>query len=181
MTRLSQRKNHPNPMVHHMLENLASAVTKFWQTEARNEQKIKKLKNAYLVALSCPKFYVPTRNEEIIKNKSVHHYYRRIDKQCFDLQNVVLKATAAVVDIGNSFLEANKKNELILSKDVVVKVIDTITLLGKVNPTSLYSSNSKASTSTTHSLNFQVHKKNFQRPQPTTRRNQKQEPRMESN
>ena len=28
-----------------ILENLASAVTKVWQTEARNEQKIKKLKN----------------------------------------------------------------------------------------------------------------------------------------
>ena len=28
-----------------VLENLASAMTKFWQTEARNEQKMKKLKN----------------------------------------------------------------------------------------------------------------------------------------
>ena len=36
-----------------ILENLASAVTKFWQTEARNEQKIKKLKNEYLVASNC--------------------------------------------------------------------------------------------------------------------------------
>ena len=53
-----------------ILENLASAVTKFWQTEARNEQKIKKLKNEYLVASNCPKFYVPTLNDKIIKNKT---------------------------------------------------------------------------------------------------------------
>ena len=40
------------------------------------------------------------------------------------------------------------------------------------NPTSLHSSNSKASAS--HSLNFQGRKKKFQRPQPTTTWNQKQ-------
>ena len=46
-----------------ILENLASAVTKFWQTEARNEQKIKKLKNEYLVVSNCQNFYVTTLNE----------------------------------------------------------------------------------------------------------------------
>ena len=49
------------------------------------------------------------------------------------------------------------------------------------NPTSLYSSNSKANTITTHSLKFQGRKKNFQRPQPTTRWNQKQQSRMKRN
>ena len=39
-----------------ILENLASAMKKFWQTEARNEQKIKTLKNGYLVVSNCPKF-----------------------------------------------------------------------------------------------------------------------------
>ena len=227
-----------------ILENLASAVTTFWQTEARNEQKIKKLKNEYLVTSNCPKFYVPTLNEEIIKNKNIHHYYKRNDKRWFDLQNIVLKATSALIEIANLCLEVDNKNEVIHS-DVVVKAIDAITLLGKANhqmtferkermkntlskdykticeqdhsdskqllgddladnvkkakatqsmnqsisnkglilssssprnPTSLYSSNAKASTSTTHSLNFQGRKKNFQRPQPTTRWNQKQQP-----
>ena len=53
-----------------ILENLASAVAKFWQGEARNEQKMKKMKNEYLVPSNCPKFYVPTLNEEIIKIKT---------------------------------------------------------------------------------------------------------------
>ena len=43
-----------------ILENLASAVTKFWQTETRNKEKTKKLKNEYMVASNCPKFYVST-------------------------------------------------------------------------------------------------------------------------
>ena len=171
---------------------------------------------------------------------------KRNDKRWFDLQNVVLKASAAVVDIGSLCLEADNKNEVIHSKDVVVKAIDAITLLGKVNhqmsferrerlknillqdyeticeedhsdfrddwadnvnkaktkhsmnqsisnkrlrlssssprnPTSLYSSNSKASTSTTRSLNFQGRKKNLQQRQPTTRWNQNQQPRMKCN
>ena len=220
-------------------------MTTFWQTEARNEQKIKTVKNEYLVASNCPKFYVSTLNEEIIKNKNIHHYYKRNDKRCFDLQNIVLKATSSLVEIGNLCLEADNKNEVIHSKDVVVKAIDAITLLGKANhqmtferkerlknalledykticeqdhsdfkqllgndladnvkkakathsmnqpisnkrltlssssprnPTSFYSSNSKVSTSTTHSLNFQGRKKNFQGPQTTTRWNQKQQP-----
>ena len=131
------------------------------------------------------------------------------------------------------YLEADNKNEVINSKDAVVKAIDAIPknalsedyqticeqdssdskqLLGddladkvkKVkathsmdqsisnkrlrlsssssrNPTSLYSSSSKTSTSTTHSLNFQGRKKNFQRPQSTTRWNQKQQPQMKRN
>ena len=157
-----------------------------------------------------------------------------------------------MVEIANLYLEANNKNEVIHSKDVVVKVIDAIKLLGKANhqmtfdrkkrlknalsedykticeqdhsdskqllgddladnvkkvkvthsmnqfisnkrlrlpsssprnPTSRYSSNSEASASTsaTHSLNFQDCKRNFQRPQPTTRWYKKQQPRMKQN
>ena len=68
-------------------------------------------------------------NGEIINNKNIHHYCKR----WFDLHNIVLKATSAVVEIANLCLEADNKNEVIHSKDVVVKVIDAITLLGKAN------------------------------------------------
>ena len=49
------------------------------------------------------------------------------------------------------------------------------------NPTSLFSSNSKPATSTNHSLIFQHYKKNFQRPQPSTRWTQKQQCRVKRN
>ena len=86
-------------------------------------KKLKKPKNENLVASNCPKFYVPTLNEEIIKNKDIHHYYKRNDKRWFDLQNIVLKATSAVVEIADSCLEADNKNEVIHLKDVVVKTM----------------------------------------------------------
>ena len=38
-----------------------------------------------------------------------------------------------MVEIANLCLEANNKNEVIHSKDVVVKAIDAITLLDKMN------------------------------------------------
>ena len=98
-----------------ILENLASAVTKFLQTEARNEQKIKKLKNEYLVPSNCQNLYVPTLNEEIIKSKNIHHYYKRNDKQWFGFQNIVLKATPGVEEIANLCLEADNKIEVIPS------------------------------------------------------------------
>ena len=59
--------------------------------------------------------------------------YKRNDKRWFDLQNAVLEATAAVIGIANSCLEADNENDVIYSNKVVVKAIDGITLLGKVN------------------------------------------------
>ena len=86
-----------------------------------------------MVASNCSNFHVPTLNEEIIKNKNIHHYYKCNEKGWFDLQNIVSKATSAVVEIDNLCLENDDKNEVIHSKDVIVKVIDAITLLGKAN------------------------------------------------
>ena len=48
-----------------------------------------------MVSSNCPKFHFLTLNEEIR----------------FDLQNVVLKATVAAVDIANSCLEADNENQ----------------------------------------------------------------------
>ena len=49
-------------------------------------------------------------NEEIIKNKNIHHCYKGNGKLWFDLQNIVLKETSAVVEIANLCLEADNKN-----------------------------------------------------------------------
>ena len=72
-------------------------------------------------------------NEEIIKIKIIHHYYKCKDKRWFDLLNIVLKATSAMIEIANLCLEIDNKNEVIHSKHVVAKAIDAITLLGKVS------------------------------------------------
>ena len=89
--------------------------------------------NEHFCNSNYPKFYVPTLNEKIIKNKNIHIYCKRNDKPWLDIQNVVLQAKAPVVDIANLFLEADKKNVVIHLRDVAVEVIDVITLLGNVN------------------------------------------------
>ena len=86
-----------------------------------------------MVTSNCSKFYVPTLNEKIIKNKNIHHYYKRNDKRWFDVQNIVLKTTYAVIEIANLCLQVDNKNEVIHFKDGIVKTIDAITLLSKVN------------------------------------------------
>ena len=86
-----------------------------------------------MVTSNCSKFYVPTLSEKIIKNKNIHHYYKRNDKRWFDVQNIVLKTTSAVIEIANLCLQVDNKNEVIHFKDGIVKTIDAITLLSKVN------------------------------------------------
>ena len=100
----------------------------------KNNQKqvIKKHKNENLIASNCLKLYIPTLNEKIMKNKDIHHYQRN-DKRCFALKNILLWETASLVKIANLCLEAENKNEVVHSKDVVVRTIDATTLLGKVN------------------------------------------------
>ena len=99
---------------------------------ARKEQKTKKLKNEYLVASNCPKFYVPTLNKEIIKNKNIHHYYKSNDNRSFPSERSI-KGSGCSGNIANLCLEADNKDEVINSKYVVVQVIDPLTLLGKMN------------------------------------------------
>ena len=72
-------------------------------------------------------------NEDILKNKNIHSYYKRNDKRWFDIQNTLLKVTVALTEVANMCLLADNQNKIIQSKDVVTKVIDAITLLGKVH------------------------------------------------
>ena len=116
-----------------ILSNLAEAFKKFWLIELKNDQTIKKLKLDYVIPSNCEEFHVPLLNEEILKNKNIHSFYKRNDIRWFDMQNLILRATAAVIDIANICLVADNKNRLIQSKDVVVRSIDTITLFGRVS------------------------------------------------
>ena len=49
------------------------------------------------------------------------------------MQNIFLKTITAVVDLTNNCLEADKKNTLNYSKDIVIKAIDAAILLERVN------------------------------------------------
>ena len=85
-----------------------------------------------MTASNCPNFHVPTLNEKI-SNENIHQCYKRNYKRRFDQQNLVLKATAAVVNVANLCLEADNKNEVIHSKGVVLKAFNAIILVGNMN------------------------------------------------
>ena len=91
------------------------------------------MKTEYLFVSNWSKFYDPTLNEEIIKNKNILRYSESNDKRWFNLQNITLKETSAVTEIANLCLESDNKNEVIHSKDGAVKSLNGIILLGKVN------------------------------------------------
>ena len=87
----------------------------------------------YVISLNCEEFHVILLNEEILKNKNIHSSYKRIDRRLFDIQNLILRTAAAVTDLANICLDAHNKSRLMQSKDVVVRFIGTITLLGRAN------------------------------------------------
>ena len=60
-----------------ILENLAKPCTKFWVTQSKNDLVIKKLKSDFAVPSNCDKFYSPILDEEILKNRNIHSYYKR--------------------------------------------------------------------------------------------------------
>ena len=55
------------------------------------------------------------------------------DRTWFDLQNFILKTSTAAMNIADICLDADNKDRLTESKEVVVKAIDAITLLGRVS------------------------------------------------
>ena len=102
-----------------ILENLAKAYTKCWVTESKNDPVIKKLKSGFAVPSNCDEFCSPILNEEILKNRNIHSYYKRNDRRWFDLQNSILKSSTAVMNIANICLDVDNKDQLTESKEVV--------------------------------------------------------------
>ena len=116
-----------------ILENLAKAGTKYWVTESKNDLVIKNFKSDFAVPSNCDKFYSPILYEEILKNRNIYSCYKRNDRRWFNFENLILKSSTAVMNIANICLSAANNDRLIDSREVVVKGIDAITLLGRAS------------------------------------------------
>ena len=66
--------------------------------------KLNSAPRVYVIHLNWEEFHVPLLNEEILKNKNIHSFYKRNEKPWFDIQNLILKATAAVIDLDSIWL-----------------------------------------------------------------------------
>jgi len=113
-------------------KKLAQTVTKFWKVESQNNSTIKKLKEEIKTPQNCEVF-VPLLNEAVFKNKNISYYHKRNDKRIFESQELILKATTAIIAIAETCLEADRNNKVVNSKTLVSNSIDAITLLGKVS------------------------------------------------
>ena len=80
----------------------------------KNDQNIKNLELICVILSNYEEFHVSLSNEEI-------------------RQNLILRAKSTIIGLFNICLKTDNKSKLIQSKDVVVKSIDTNTLLGRAN------------------------------------------------
>ena len=89
----------------------------------------KKLQEDLLIPQNCDGIRVPILNDDVIKNKNIHYYYKRNDKRLADLQGTIVSATAEILQLAHTCLEADRANTVINSKTVVAKAVDALTLL----------------------------------------------------
>ena len=96
---------------------------RYWCKEPCNSALIKKLQEDHRIPQNCEDIRVPLLNEDILKNKNIHYFYKRYDKRLTDLQGLVVSASAAVVNLTNGFINADKHNTVVDSNVVVANAI----------------------------------------------------------
>ena len=97
--------------------------------ESSNSALIKKLQEDHRIPQNCENIRVPLLNEDILKNKNINYFYKRYDERLTDLQGLVVSASAAILNLANSCINADKHNTFVDSKVVVANAIDALTLL----------------------------------------------------
>lgn len=125
-----QTKQNNGPAI---LKKLAVGVKKFWTEDSKNNKLLKDYKQNLLIPENCEFVKVPLLNDDILKNKNIHYYYKRNDKKYSDMQQYIVQASTAIINIANECLEADKSNKIVESKVLVSKAADALTIMGKVN------------------------------------------------
>ena len=82
---------------------------------------------------NCEYIKVPLLNDDILKNKNIHNYYKRNDKKYADVPQLLTHTCTIVINIANNYLEADKTNKTVESRALATKVADAITIMRKLN------------------------------------------------
>ena len=82
---------------------------------------------------NCEYIKVPLFNDDILKNKNMHYYYKRNDKKYADMQQLLSQACTTVINIAHNCFEADKSNKIVESRALVTEAADAITIMGKLN------------------------------------------------
>ena len=59
---------------------------------------------------------VPLLDDDVLKNKVIHYYYKRNDKKYADMQQLLTQAYTAVINTANDCIETDKSNKIVESR-----------------------------------------------------------------
>ena len=110
---------------------IAIGIKKFRTEYSKNNCLFKGYKDQ--LAENCEIKKVPLLNDGNLKNKNIRYCYKRNDKKYADMQKLLTQACTSVINIANNYVEANKSNNIVESRDFVTKTADAITILTKLN------------------------------------------------
>lgn len=114
-------------------EKLAGVINKYWQYRPEKFSKIRELHEKLLIPANCDDICAPLLNREIYCNKSIAPWVKRADKRVLDSQNNLVKATAGIIKLSESILQAEKQNYVVNTKEILSLAMESVMLLGFTN------------------------------------------------
>ena len=73
-----ESKQNNGPVI---ISKLAVGIRKFWTEDSKNNSPFKWYKNQLADPKNCEYIKVSLLNDDILENKNIHYYYKRIDKK----------------------------------------------------------------------------------------------------
>ena len=116
-----------------IISKLAVGVRKFWTEDSKNNSLFKEYKDQLAVPENFEYIKVPLLNDDILKNKNIHYFYKRNDKRYADMQQLLTQACTFVINIANNCLEAGTSNKIVESRALVTNAADAMIIIGKLN------------------------------------------------
>ena len=111
-----------------IISKLEVGIKKFWTENSKNNSLFKGYKYQLAISENYEYIKVPLLNDNVLKNKKIHYYYKRNGNKYADMQQLLTQTCTAVINIANDCLKADNSN-----KTVVLNASDAITIMGKLN------------------------------------------------
>ena len=114
-------------------DKLAKRICIEWKKNSTKYNIRKHIYTRHLIPSNCSDITVPLMNSEIFKMASFTQYHKRVDEELQNIQKVMLKATAAVINLAEKAINSDKNSKLLDPKDVVMQSLDVCNLLRYCN------------------------------------------------
>ena len=115
------------------MQNSGQGIISKLAEDSKNNSFFQGYKNQLAVPENCEYKKLPLLNDDILKNKNRHYYYKRDDKKYADMQQLFTQACTAIINIANNCLEVSMSNKIVELRTLVTKAADAITIMEKQN------------------------------------------------